>query len=61
MRHPLPETGADWAELKARMVDYAAGDVRWREGKTAVYVFNAGPEVERVRRRPTPSSCPRTA
>lgn len=50
MRQALPETGSDWAELKARMVDYAAGDVRWRDGKTAVYVFNAGPEVERVQK-----------
>ncbi len=50
MRHPLPETGADWSDIKARMLDYAGGDVRWRDGKTAVYVFNAGPEVERVQK-----------
>ena len=50
MRLPLPETGADWDQLKGRMGDYAAGDVRWREGKTAVYVFNAGPEIERVQK-----------
>lgn len=50
MRQPLPETGAAWDEVKARMLGYAAGDVRWREGKTAVYVFNAGPEVERVQK-----------
>lgn len=50
MRHPLPETGADWSDVKARMMGYAGGDVRWREGKTAVYVFNAGPEVERVQK-----------
>jgi glutamate/tyrosine decarboxylase-like PLP-dependent enzyme len=50
MRRPLPETGADWPSLKAEMLDYARGDVRWREGKTAVYVFNAGPEVEQVQK-----------
>ena len=50
MRRPLPQTGADWAELRPAMIDYAAGDVRWREGKTAVYVFNAGPEIERVQK-----------
>jgi glutamate/tyrosine decarboxylase-like PLP-dependent enzyme len=50
MRTPLPSTGADWPALKASMLDYAAGDVRWRDGKTAVYVFNAGPEVERVQK-----------
>ncbi|THD64278.1 pyridoxal-dependent decarboxylase [Phenylobacterium sp.] len=50
MPDPLPPRGTDWATLKARMADYATGDVRWREGKTAVYVFNAGPEVEQVQK-----------
>ena len=50
MRQPLPATGTPWAELKPRMDDYATGDVRWREGKTAVYVFNAGPEIEQVQK-----------
>lgn len=50
MRRPLPQTGVDWSDLKAEMQAYAAGDVRWRDGKTAVYVFNAGPEVERVQK-----------
>ncbi|HZZ30401.1 MAG TPA: pyridoxal-dependent decarboxylase [Phenylobacterium sp.] len=50
MRQPLPEHGTGWPELKDRMVGYATGDVRWREGKTAVYVFNAGPDVEQVQK-----------
>ena len=50
MRAPLPNVGTGWEELKARMGGYATGDVRWREGKTAVYVFNAGPEVEWVQK-----------
>jgi sphinganine-1-phosphate aldolase len=50
MPDPLPQRGTVWAALKARMADYAQGDVRWREGKTAVYVFNAGPEVEQVQK-----------
>src|SRR5471032_1047881 len=50
MRTPLPQAGARWDDLKPRMLDYAQGDVRWRDGKTAVYVFNAGPEVERVQK-----------
>src|ERR1700761_7686881 len=50
MRQPLPQAGADWAAIKARMLDYATGDVAWRDGKTAVYVFNAGPEVEQVQK-----------
>ena len=50
MRTPLPQTGEDWSNLKARMADYAGGDVRWRDGKTAVYVFNAGPDIDRVQK-----------
>jgi sphinganine-1-phosphate aldolase len=50
MHTPLPRSGAGWAELKPRMLDYAVGDVRWRDGKTAVYVFNAGPDVEQVQK-----------
>ena len=50
MTIPLPATGTAWPELKARMVASAEGDVKWRDGKTAVYVFNAGPEVEQVQK-----------
>ena len=50
MRRALPDQGTDWSALKAQMLDFAGADVRWREGKTAVYVFNAGPEVERVQK-----------
>jgi glutamate/tyrosine decarboxylase-like PLP-dependent enzyme len=50
MRTPLPETGTGWPDLRERMLGYAAGDVRWRDGKTAVYVFNAGPDVEQVQK-----------
>jgi glutamate/tyrosine decarboxylase-like PLP-dependent enzyme len=46
----LPPAGTPWPELKDRMLAYAAADVRWREGRTAVYVFNAGPEVEQVQK-----------
>jgi sphinganine-1-phosphate aldolase len=50
MRLPLPVHGSPWSELAARMTSYASGDVHWREGKTAVYVFNAGPEIEQVQK-----------
>ena len=50
-RRPLSAEGAPWPELQAQMDAYAGGDVAWREGKTAVYVFNAGPEVERVQKQ----------
>jgi len=60
MRTPLPQAGVDWADLEPRMLGYAAGDVRWRDGKTAVYVFNAGPDVEQVQKQAYASSSPRT-
>lgn len=47
---PMPEKGTDWENLKQEMLTRAAHDVKWREGKTAVYVFNAGPDVERVQK-----------
>lgn len=50
MRLELPGKGTDWPALKSRMLEYARDDVRWRDGKTAVYVFNAGPEIERVQK-----------
>lgn len=50
MRSALPKAGRDWPAVKAEMLGYAAGDVRWREGKTAVYVFNAGADVEQVQK-----------
>ena len=46
----LPQHGAPWPELEQRMRELGARDVKWREGKTAVYVFNAGPEVEQVKK-----------
>jgi sphinganine-1-phosphate aldolase len=50
MRRPLPESGSPWPDVKAAMLELAQGDVRWREGKTAVYVFNAGADVEQVQK-----------
>ena len=46
----MPEKGTDWESLKQEMLTRAGNDVKWREGKTAVYVFNAGPDVERVQK-----------
>ena len=46
----LPENGTPWPQLKAEMSERGAGDAKWRDGKTAVYVFNAGPEVEQVQK-----------
>lgn len=58
----LPKQGTEWGKLKGEMQNRGANDVKWREGKTAVYVFNAGPDVVEVARwRPTRCSCRRTA
>lgn len=46
----LPEKGMDWSELQGELSTRGANDAKWRDGKTAVYVFNAGPEVERVQK-----------
>lgn len=46
----MPEKGTDWETLKRDMQARGQGDVKWRDGKTAVYVFNAGPDVERVQK-----------
>lgn len=47
---PLPDKGTDWETLKQEMQKRSQNDVKWQDGKTAVYVFNAGPEVERVQK-----------
>src|ERR1041385_8772432 len=49
-RRPPPPQGTPWPDLQAQVDAYAQGDGAWREGKTAVYVFNAGPDVERVQK-----------
>lgn len=50
MSQTLPLQGTPWPELAARMDALAAHDVKWREGRAAVYVFNAGPDVEQVQK-----------
>lgn len=46
----LPQSGQSWEALEARMREMAKGDVKWRDGRTGLYIFNAGPEVERVQK-----------
>lgn len=46
----LPKQGTDWGKLKTEMETRGSHDVKWREGKTAVYVFNAGPDVAQVQK-----------
>jgi glutamate/tyrosine decarboxylase-like PLP-dependent enzyme len=46
----MPETGTDWSTLRQDMIDRGGSDAKWREGKTAVYVFNAGEDVAQVQK-----------
>ena len=46
----MPDKGTDWNTLKADMLARGGKDAKWRDGKTAVYVFNAGPDVEKVQK-----------
>lgn len=48
MHKSLPNTGTDWDTLRGEMQEIGKGDVDWRRGRTAVYVFNAGEDVLRV-------------
>src|SRR5437899_1690305 len=50
MRTELPATGTAWPELEARMAAMGKDDVDWRAGRTAVYVFNAGEDIEHVQK-----------
>lgn len=47
-RKTLPAQGQDWATLKARMDAMRRGDVDWKNGRAAVYVFYAGDDVLQV-------------
>lgn len=46
----LPQTGQSWPALEAAMTAMAAGDVKWREGRTGLYIFNAGEELAQVQK-----------
>lgn len=49
-RAHLPEQGQEWPAIEAELKARAAHDVNWRDGKSAVYVFNAGEDVGAVKR-----------
>lgn len=46
----MPDHGTDWPTLRAEMIERGGGDADWRQGKTAVYVFNAGEDVAAVQK-----------
>lgn len=46
----LPQSGQPWDALEARMCKMAEGDVKWRDGRTGLYIFNAGEDVAKVKK-----------
>ena len=46
----MPVEGQNWDDLKKEMLRRGEKDAKWREGKTAVYVFNAGEAVSHVQK-----------
>ena len=46
----LPEKGQAWNTLRQEMLRRGGEDAKWRDGKTAVYVFNAGEDVAQVQK-----------
>lgn len=46
----MPNNSQDWPTLKQEMIKRGDGDAKWRDGKTAVYVFNAGEDVAQVQK-----------
>ena len=48
MTFRMPQQGRDWPSLQQEMLDRAKGDVKWRDGKAAVYVFHGGDDVRQI-------------
>lgn len=46
----MPEQGRAWDDVKADMMDRGGSDAKWRDGRTAVYVFNAGEEIAQIQK-----------
>ncbi len=46
----MPEQGRAWADVKSEMQTRGQADAKWREGRTAVYVFNAGDEIAAIQK-----------
>ncbi|MEQ9661929.1 MAG: aspartate aminotransferase family protein [Parasphingopyxis sp.] len=46
----MPTKGRSWDEVRSELLGRGGNDAKWREGKTAVYVFNAGDDVATVQK-----------
>ena len=42
------EQGRPWEDIQQDMQARGASDAKWRDGRTAVYVFNAGEEIAAI-------------
>lgn len=46
----MPEHGRPWSDIQDDMQARGAKDAKWRDGRTAVYVFNAGEEIAAIQK-----------
>ena len=46
----LPVTGRPWDEVRTDLLERGRYDAKWRDGKTAVYVFNAGEDIAAIQK-----------
>ena len=46
----MPEHGRAWDDIHHDLISRGGSDAKWRDGKTAVYVFNAGEEIARIQK-----------
>ena len=47
----IPEKGLSEDEVFKRLTAFSDRDIPWREGKTLAYIYDGGPDVERVAKR----------
>ncbi|MEO1170307.1 MAG: aspartate aminotransferase family protein [Pseudomonadota bacterium] len=46
----MPQKGRPWDEVRTDLLDRGGNDAKWRDGKTAVYVFNAGEDIAAIQK-----------
>ncbi|MFN3211959.1 MAG: pyridoxal phosphate-dependent decarboxylase family protein [Henriciella sp.] len=46
----MQERGRPWEDIQQDMQARGASDAKWRDGRTAVYVFNAGEEIAAIQK-----------
>ena len=47
----FPENGRSADEILSELDARSSQDVQWRDGKTAVYIFNAGEDISALKKR----------